>query len=103
MNVGLIPETLLERVALWLGLVPVPVVDVLFGPLKARILMAGVRLGLFEALRERPRTAVDLAGALRLDPAGLELLLRALSHVRYLEERTKEDTPTWWTTAPRTC
>jgi hypothetical protein len=86
MNVGVIPESLLERIALWLGMIPVPVVDVLFGPLKARILMAGVRLGLFEALRDRPRTVTDLAGALRLDPAGLELLLRALSHVGYLEE-----------------
>jgi hypothetical protein len=87
MNVGIIPETLLERVALWLGLVPVPVVDVLFGPLKARILMTGVSLGLFEALRDRPRTAAELAGDLRLDPAGLSLLLRALAHVRYLEQR----------------
>jgi hypothetical protein len=49
--------------------------------------MAGVRLGLFDALRDRPRTADDLADALSLDPAGLELLLRALSHVGYLEER----------------
>ncbi len=86
MNVGIIPETLLERVALWLGLVPIPVVDVLFGPLKARVLMTGVRLGLFEALRERPRTVTDLASTLRLDPGGLELLLRALSHAGYLEK-----------------
>jgi len=60
---------------------------VLFGPLKARILMTGVSLGLFEALRDRPRTPGDLADALSLDPGGLELLARALSHVGYLEER----------------
>ena len=87
MNVGIFPETLLERVALWLGLVPVPVMDLVFGPLKARILMAGVRLGVFEALRDRPRAAADLASALSLDPAGLEFLLGALAHVQYLERR----------------
>jgi hypothetical protein len=86
-NVGILPETILERVALWLGLVPVPVIDLLFGPLKARILMTGVRLGVFEALHDRPRTAADLASALSLDPAGLEFLLRALAHVQYLERR----------------
>ena len=85
MNVGIIPETLLERLGLWLGLVPVPVLDVLCGPLKARILMAGVRLGIFEALREGPRTASDLSEALGFDRAGLDMLLRALAQTRYLE------------------
>jgi hypothetical protein len=40
---------------------------------------------LFEALRERPRTASDLADSLSLDLPGLELLLRALAHLHYLE------------------
>jgi len=87
MNFGVIPETFLERVALWRRLVPVPILDLLFGPLKARIIMAGVRLGVFEALRDQSRTAADLADALSLDRVAIELLLRALTHVQYLEER----------------
>jgi O-methyltransferase domain/Dimerisation domain len=86
-NIGVIPETFLERVALWLRLVPVPVLDLLFGSLKARIIMAGVKLGVFEALRDQSRTAAELADALRLDQVALELLLRVLTHVKYLKER----------------
>src|SRR5262245_22019453 len=87
MNFGVIPETFLERVALWRRLVPVPILDLLFGPLKARIIMAGVRLGVFEALRDQSRTAAELAAALRLDRVAIELLLRALTRAQYLEER----------------
>ncbi len=87
MNFGVIPETFLERVALWRRLVPIPILDLLFGPLKARTIMAGVRLGVFEALRDQSRTAAELADALRLDRVAIELLLRALTHVQYLEER----------------
>src|SRR5262249_21096819 len=87
MNFGVIPETFLERVALWRRLIPTPILDLLFGPLKARIIMAGVSLGVFEALRDQSRTAAELADALRLDRVAIELLLRALTHVQYLEER----------------
>lgn len=87
MNFGVIPETFLERVALWLRLVPVPILDLLFGSLKVRIIMAGVRLGVFEAMRDQSRTARELAGALDLDDVALESLLRALTHVRYLKRR----------------
>ena len=85
MNFGIVPETALERVALWLGLVPIPIVDLLFGSLKVRVIMAGVRLGIFEALRDKSRTSADLAEALRLDGSALESLLRVLTHVKYLE------------------
>jgi hypothetical protein len=87
MNVGIIPETILERLGLRLGLAPVPILDVLCAPLKARVVMAGVRLGIFESLRERPRTASDLSEALGFDRGGLDILLRALVQARYLELR----------------
>ena len=86
MNYGIIPETLAERAALWFGHVPIPMVDLLFGPLKSRIIMAGVTLGVFEGLRDGQRTASDLARALTLDQAALELLLRALVHANYLDQ-----------------
>lgn len=87
MNYGIIPENLLERAALWLGRVPVPLVDALFGPLKARVIMTGVTVGLFEALRDGPRPVPELAGALGADADCLELLARALAHIGYLEQK----------------
>lgn len=39
MNFGIIPETVRERLALRLGLVPLPIVDMLFGSMKARMIM----------------------------------------------------------------
>jgi len=87
MNFGPIPETFLERVAVRLGLAPIPMIDFLFGPLKARMIMAGVSLGIFEALRGHPRTALDLATHLQLDRDALDLLLRGLAHVKYLQQK----------------
>src|SRR5262245_56338943 len=87
MNFGIIPETLFERLALRLGLVPLPIVDLLFGSIKARMIMVGVSLGLFEALRNEPHSAMDLAESLNVDSNALECLVRALTHVGYLRQR----------------
>src|SRR4029453_10245098 len=87
MNFGIIPETVRERLALRLGLVPLPVVDMLFGSMKARMIMVGVSLGLFEALRNESHRAVDLADSLRVDSNALECLARALAHAGYLVQR----------------
>jgi hypothetical protein len=87
MNYGVIPETIVERAAVWSGRMPIPMIDLLFGPLKAGILMAGATLGVFEALRDGRRGSYDLARALGLDGPAVELLLRALVHVKYLRQR----------------
>jgi hypothetical protein len=67
-----------------MGKVPTPVLDVLFGPLKARVVMASVNLGLIDALAQAPSTAAQLASALKLNPDSVEMLLRALVHCEYL-------------------
>jgi hypothetical protein len=87
MRYGAIPSNLLERIALWSGKVPVPVIDVLFGPLKARAIMAGVSLGIFEAVGDGEHAAADLAGTLQLDAGALELLLRTLVVCDYVVQR----------------
>lgn len=87
MRYGIIPTGIVERLALASGKVPVPMLDALFGPIKARAVMAGVTLGVFEAMREGERTAADLAVSLHLDPDALELLLRTLVVCDYLVER----------------
>ncbi len=87
MKYGPIPTTIPEHLALLLGRVAVPVLDANFSVLKARSLMAGVRLGVFEALRERHQSAQQLAGLLSLDADCLELLLRVLVDAEYLVQR----------------
>lgn len=84
MRYGVIPTSLLERLALGSGRIPIPVLDALFGPIKTRAIMAGVTLGIFEAMREGRHTAGALAGKLRLDAGALELLLRTLVACDYL-------------------
>jgi O-methyltransferase domain len=87
MRYGAIPSNLLERMALWSGKVPVPLIDVLFGPLKARAIMAGVSLGIFQAIGDGEHAAADLARTLQLDTDALELLLRTLVVCDYIVQR----------------
>jgi hypothetical protein len=87
MKYGAIPTSLLERLALWSGKVPVPIIDVLIGPLKARAIMAGATLGVFQAIGKGEHTAAALAGTLRLDAGALELLLRTLVVCDYVVQR----------------
>ena len=65
-------------------MVPMPLLDTLFPLVKTRSLMAGLRLGVFEALRQGPAEAAALAGALKLDAESLELLLRVLAASDYV-------------------
>jgi ubiquinone/menaquinone biosynthesis C-methylase UbiE len=85
MQYGVIPTSLAERLALMAGAVPVPLIDLSFGVLKARMIMAGVRLGVFNALAQQTHTAPSLAAAISVDPACLEMLLRCLVYAGYLE------------------
>jgi hypothetical protein len=84
MQYGVIPTSIAERIALAAGAVPVPLIDLSFGVLKARIIMAGVRLGVFNALAQESHTHESLAAAIRVDASCLELLLRCLVHAGYL-------------------
>ncbi len=87
MKYGAIPTSIPERLALLRGRVPLPVADTIFGPMKARSLMAGVRLGVFEAMRDGHHSAHELARRLSLDADTLELLLRVLVNADYLVHR----------------
>jgi 2-polyprenyl-3-methyl-5-hydroxy-6-metoxy-1,4-benzoquinol methylase len=84
MRYGVIPTTLIERLAISAGFVPIPVMDLLHSIIKSRVIMAGVRLGVFEALAREPRDAASLAAELHLDESSLELLLRTLVIADYL-------------------
>lgn len=84
MKYGAIPTRLAERIALWSGRVPIPLIDCVFPLLKARSLMAGVSLGIFEALKAGPLPSARVAASLGLDPAAAEALMRVLVHSDYL-------------------
>jgi ubiquinone/menaquinone biosynthesis C-methylase UbiE len=53
----------------------------------ARAIMAGVSLGIFEALAEEPDSADRIARRLKLDPRGTDILLVALHALGYVEYR----------------
>jgi SAM-dependent methyltransferase len=77
----------LESLAFLLGKVPIPALDALMPLLKARSIHAGVELGVFDALRDGPLAAGELASRCRLDREATEMLLRCLVACQYLEQR----------------
>ena len=86
MRVGIIAQTLLERVALALGRIPEPIVEV-FPPLViARSIMAAERLGIFAALAREPQSLAALAQACQTDPRATAALLATLASAGYVTE-----------------
>ncbi len=78
MKIGVIPENLLERAALMLGLVPTPMGETLPALLLARTLMTAARHGLFAALAPEPRTAAEVAERCGTHPDVTRVLLDTL-------------------------
>lgn len=62
------------------------VLDIIFGRWRSQILYAGVKLGVFDALREGPQQATTVATTLALDPTLSYRLLRALGSLGLLKE-----------------
>ena len=62
------------------------VLDLIFGRWRSQILSAGVKLGIFDALRIGPKPAALIADELNLDSALTYRLLRALGALELLRE-----------------
>ncbi len=62
------------------------VMDILFGRWRSQILYAGVRLGVFDALRAGAKTADDVASELHLSRPHTYRLLRTLAGLGLLSE-----------------
>jgi hypothetical protein len=58
-----------------------------FSTLGFRAALAGVRLGIFDALEKGPGTVSEVAGQLGTDARGTEALLEALTSLHYLRRR----------------
>jgi hypothetical protein len=87
MKIGVHPESMLERLALAMGQVPIPIAHSLGGSLLARAVITAVRLDLFEALRSRALTEAEVASACGTQPAATGKLLDALVASGYLARR----------------
>ena len=84
MRVSAHAENPLERVAMAVGMVPSPLFDSYVALMMARTIMAGVSLGVFDALAERPDDAAGVARRCELDPKGADILLTALHALGYV-------------------
>ncbi len=84
MRMGVVPTTLREWVIRRLNVAPLPAVEALSGMLHSRMLMAGVRLGVFDGLAAGPTSPEALAARLDLHPEGTRLLCEALVAGAYL-------------------
>lgn len=76
-----------EWVAFRLGKVPVPILDLLLGPLQSRALIAAGNAGVFERLALGSAHVEALAKELALDAECLRLVLRVLRAMGYVELR----------------
>ena len=90
MRIGAIPEGPLDRLALALDLVTLPILDTLPALLQARALIVATRHGVFDALADGPSDVAGLAGRCGLSERGLRPLLEALVGCRYLERAPPE-------------
>ena len=83
MRLQIVPESLLDRVALTFNLVPVPLGDTQVAFNTARAIMAASVLGVFEAIGKEPLTAEDVAARCNLHPGATKQLLHCLTAVHY--------------------
>ena len=80
------PNFLEQTLFFTLNLGPGPVMDIWNG-VGFRIVLAAIRLGVFEALADGPLTAEALARQVKTDPRGAALLLFALESLGYVRQQ----------------
>jgi SAM-dependent methyltransferase len=84
MKLAVVPENPIERLVLALGLAPVTLVDTHMAFLRARAIMVGTKLGIFDALEGGPLTADALAAKCGTSVVGTAKLLGALAGSGYV-------------------
>lgn len=85
MRFGVDATNVPEWFAVKMGLVPLPILDVVIGPVQARALAAAERTGLLEQLAAGPASSAELARAKGLDEECTTLVLRVLRAMGYVE------------------
>lgn len=86
MKLDVVPEGVLERVAVAAGILPSPIVRVMWGVAIVRIVLPALKLGVFEAIGpDAWRTPEEVAKAIGCDVEGTRVMLAALNGFDYLE------------------
>ena len=80
-------ENSIERLALSMGIPPVPLFETHLSFMRARAIMVATKLGIFDALVSEPLLATDVAHRCGTSPAPTEKLLNALAGSGYLRFR----------------
>src|ERR1022692_1762280 len=84
MHLAIVGDTLLERIALRLNIVPLPIAHTHLALLLARTVIEASRAGIFEALESSAGTAHEIAARCHLDPGATAKLLSALTTTGYV-------------------
>jgi len=84
---GLLPDNMLEQVAMRMNLGPVPDGHAMFGMPMSRVTIAGVRMGVFKRLAGGPATAEQVAHDIGANVEGVMLLLESLAVLDQVERR----------------
>ncbi len=87
MRLDVVPDNILERLVLLLGVVPTPLVQVSWGMASASTIITAVKLGLFELLEQAELSAGELAEEAGTHPLATETLLNALCGFDCLKRR----------------
>ncbi len=87
MRLDVAGDNLLERIGLLSGMVPTPLVEVSFGSGYCKTIVAGARLGVYEALKEADADATELAARVGCSRIGTEALANALTGMDLLVRR----------------
>jgi hypothetical protein len=87
MRLGIIGESLIERIIARTNAIPAPLIETQIAFSMARSIMAGVRLGIYEAIGAGATTPAGVAAACKTDPGATEKLMDTLVGCRYLRHR----------------
>lgn len=85
MRFGSIAENLLERVVLASGQIPTPFSDPYGMMILSRMVIVATKIGVFDALCDRPLTAAEVARCCSSHPESMKKLLDTLVASRYLK------------------
>jgi len=88
MRLGVIRESLIERIIARMNVAPEPLMETQIAFSMARSIMAGVRLGIYDAIGTGARTAAEVAAACKTAPEATLKLMNTLVACRYLRHRT---------------
>ncbi|MBI2823435.1 MAG: class I SAM-dependent methyltransferase [Planctomycetia bacterium] len=87
MRLAMIGESLIERIIARMNMAPTPMVETQIAFSMARSIMAGVKLGIYDAIGRGATTATEVAAVCNTDREATTKLLNTLVGCRYLRHR----------------